>query len=158
MTAPSFDLPKILADHAMWLRRSGGTCAYLMCADLSCADLTCANLSGADLSRANLSGAYLTRANLSGANLSGANLSCAKGILTYAQISFAGHGERGRMLSAIRKKEGEAPELSCSCFSGTVEQLREYISNGDSRYRKTRTLALDTVLLLLDAKNEEIKP
>ena len=89
MTDPAFDLPKILASHAAWLRgdptgsRADLYGANLSQADLSRADLYGANLSqadlyGADLSRANLSRADLSRANLSGANLYEANLSRAK--------------------------------------------------------------------------------
>jgi hypothetical protein len=56
------------------------------------------------------------------------------------------------MLSAIVEKEGAPAKLSCGCFGGSVEDLRKYIANGDARYRKTRTLALDTILVLLEAK------
>jgi hypothetical protein len=113
MTDPSFDLPKILADHALWTRGEGGS-----------------------------------RADLSGADLSGA-------VHSFAAVSFSGHGECGRTLTALRLKEGDPVSLFCGCFTGTTEQLREYIAEGDAKYRKTRTLALDTVLMLLDAKNEE---
>ena len=52
MTEPTFDLPKILEDHALWLRGEGGAHA---------------NLSGANLSDANLSDAYLSDAYLADA-------------------------------------------------------------------------------------------
>ena len=87
-------------------------------------------------------------ADLSRANLSGA-------IFAFAAVSFLGHGECGRTLTAIRRKEGDAPELFCGCFTGNTKALREYIENGPEKYRTTRTLALDTVLMLLDARNEE---
>jgi hypothetical protein len=61
------------------------------------------------------------------------------------------------MLTAIRRKEGDAPELSCGCFSGNTKALREYIATGPEEWRKTRTLALDTVLVLLDARNDEVE-
>jgi len=132
--------------------------AYLSCANLSRANLGGANLSGADLGGANLSCAYLSCANLSRANLSCANLGGAYlggAIFAFAQIAFLGHGECGRMLTAIRRKEGDAPELFCGCFTGNTRALREYIANGPAQWRATRTLALDTVLMLLDTKNEE---
>jgi uncharacterized protein YjbI with pentapeptide repeats len=117
--------------------------ANLSRAYLSGADLSCAYLSGADLSGANLSRAYLSGADLSRANLS-----------AFAQVSFSGHGECGRMLTAIRQKEGDEIRLFCGCFSGSVQDLRDYIAKGESRYAKTRTLALDTVLALIEARND----
>ena len=119
--------------------------------NLSGADLRSANLSGANLSGADLRSADLRSANLSGANLSDVNLSGADG-LCYAQVSFSGHGECGRMLTAIKRTE--EIELFCGCFTGNVEALRQYIANGKERLKKTRTLALDTVLVLLEATNE----
>ena len=152
--------------------------ANLSGADLSRADLSRANLSGADLSRANLSGADLSganlfradlsgadlsganlfranlfRADLSGADLSGANLSGA--VHGWAKIAFAGHGECGRMLTAIRLKEGDEPRLFCGCFDGTSTELVEYIQKGKAEYRATRTKAMQCVLELLDMKNGE---
>jgi hypothetical protein len=155
------------------------SCANLSGADLSCANLSRANLSGADLSRANLSGADLSRANLSGANLSGADLSCANlygadlscanlsganlyganlygaNLYAYASVCFKGHGECGRQLTALIQKEGDPIKLWCGCFCGSVDELRKYIANGDPLLAKTRTLALDTVLVLLAAQNEK---
>jgi uncharacterized protein YjbI with pentapeptide repeats len=169
MTEISMNLPDILGKHKKWLRcEDGGSRANLSGAVLSGADLSGANLSGAVLSGADLSGADLSRAVLSGADLrsadlsgadlrsadlSGADLSECKGLFAYAQVSFTGHGERGRMLTAIRRKDGDAPELSCGCFYGNTKALREYIANGNELYRKTRTVALDTVLMLLDLRN-----
>ena len=130
--------------------------ANLSRADLSGAHLSVANLSGANLSRADLSGANLSvanlsRAHLSGASLSGADLSGAK-VLAFSSVSFSGHGECGRMLTAVKTEQ--ETRLWCGCFTGTVEELRQYIESGKARYKKTRTLALDTILVLLDAKNE----
>ena len=119
--------------------------------NLSGADLRSANLSDVNLSDVNLSGADLRSANLSDVNLSDVNLSGADG-LCYAQVSFSGHGECGRMLTAIKRTE--EIELFCGCFTGNVEALRQYIANGKERLKKTRTLALDTVLVLLEATNE----
>jgi hypothetical protein len=59
------------------------------------------------------------------------------------------------MLSAITLKEGEEPKLFCGCFTGSVKELRAYIANGAEHLRKTRTLALETVLALLVAENDE---
>ena len=138
--------------------------ANLSCADLSRADLYGANLSGANLygaslSGADLSGADLSRANLYGANLYGANLSRANlsgaDLYGYAQVCFKGHGECGRMLTAIREKENGKIKLFCGCFIGTVEDLRKYIENGEPKYKKTRTLALEAILSMIDAKNDE---
>ena len=79
------------------------------------------------------------------ANLSGANLHA------YAQVSFRGHGECGRMLTALQQSNAHEVRLFCGCFNGSVDDLRKYIADGDAKYRKTRTLALDTVLVLLAA-------
>jgi hypothetical protein len=143
------ELSEVLNKHRLWLANDlDGSRA-----DLSRANLSGANLSGADLSGANLSGADLSGANLSGADLSGANLSGA--LHTFASVSFLGHGECGRALTAIRRKDGDTPELYCGCFTGNTKALREYIANGPEKYRATRTLALDTVLALLDVRNPE---
>jgi uncharacterized protein YjbI with pentapeptide repeats len=177
-------IPGILERHAKWLRgEDGGIRANLSCAnligadlsganligadlsganligaDLSRAYLSCANLIGADLSGANLIGADLIGADLSGADLSRANLSRAdlrSAVYSFASVSFLGHGECGRTLTALRRKEGEAPVLQCGCFYGDQTELRQYIADGPEKYRATRTLALDTVLALLDARNQE---
>lgn len=74
MTVTANDLPKILADHALWVRGDGGSRANLSGADLSGANLSGANLRWADLSRADLSRADLRWADLSRANLSRADL------------------------------------------------------------------------------------
>jgi hypothetical protein len=177
-------IPGILERHAKWLRgEDGGIRADLSRADLIRADLSRANLIGADLSGANLIGADLSGANLIGADLSRAYLSCAnligadlsganligadligadlsgadlsRAVYSFASVSFLGHGECGRTLTALRRKEGEAPVLQCGCFYGDQTELRQYIADGPEKYRATRTLALDTVLALLDARNQE---
>ncbi len=137
--------------------------ANLSSANLSSADLRSANLSSANLSYANLSSADLNYANLRSANLSSANLSSAdlsSADLSYAahswaQVAFMGHGECGRMLTAIQIKKTDKPAFFCGCFTGNEKSLRKYIADGDARLRKTRTLAVDTVLALLNAKNED---
>jgi uncharacterized protein YjbI with pentapeptide repeats len=126
--------------------------ATLSRANLSRANLYGANLSGADLSRANLyganlSGADLSRADLSGANLSGADLSGS--VHAWAQIAWNGHGECGRMLTAVIYKEGEDAAFQCGCFSGSAAELKSYIKGGDSNLSKSRTKAMKIVLDLL---------
>ena len=58
------------------------------------------------------------------------------------------------MLTAIRQKEGEEIRLFCGCFTGSVEELKTYIANGEKRYAKSRTVAMETVLMLLEIKKE----
>ena len=139
MTITSSDVPGILDLHRKWCRGENGGRR---------ADLQGAYLQDADLRRADLRRAYLQDAYLQGADLRGA-------LHAFASVSFLGHGECGRTLTAMRRKEGDPPELMCGCFSGNTKALREYITNGPERYRKTRTLALDTVLALLDARNDD---
>jgi len=69
----------------------------------------------------------------------------------WAQIAFKGHGEYGRMLTAVVYKEGEGAVYQCGCFSGSVEDLKAYISNGDPQLVKSRELAMNTVTDLLTA-------
>ena len=148
MTVTSDQLPKILERHRKWwLGQEGGQCADLQGADLQCADLQGADLRGAYLQGAYLRGAYLRGAYLQGADLQGA-------VYAFASVSFLGHGECGRTLTALRRNEGDAPTLQCGCFYGNQTELRDYIAKGDAKYLKTRTLALETVLALLDARNE----
>ena len=124
--------------------------AYLSGADLSRSDLSRAYLSGAYLSGADLSGAYLSRAYLSGANLSGADL------FTWAQVGWHSHGERGRTLTAIKQTEESDAMFFCGCFKGAEKELREYISNGEEAHKASRTLCLETVIMLLkQAKRKE---
>ena len=67
---------------------------------------------------------------------------------------FREHGECGRMLTAICQKEVEGIRFFCGCFNGTEKELRDYIANGAANLRKTRTLALETCLTLIAAKND----
>ena len=124
--------------------------ANLKCAYLCGADLMGANLRGADLMGANLKGADLCGADLRGADLSGSDLRGS--VDNFATVSFSGHGEYGRVLTVIVR--GEKIELFCGCFYGSVEDLRNYIADGEECLKRTRTLALDTVLMLLNTKND----
>jgi len=139
MTITSDQLSATIAAHGKWLRNEAG----------SRANLSRANLSGANLSGADLYGANLSRANLYGAKINDEPVSA------WASVQFSGHGQCGRTLLAI--KAGKTTHLRCGCFSGSPKQLREFISGDEARYRKTRTLALRCVLMLLKAKNPETK-
>jgi len=99
-------------------------------------------LRDADLSGASLSGADLFEADLRGADLSGAI-----GI-NYAQISFPGHGERGRQLLAV-EIEGEVM-FYCGCFEGTEAKLRRYIEKGKEELKASRIFALETCLKAIE--------
>jgi uncharacterized protein YjbI with pentapeptide repeats len=127
--------------------------ANLISADLNGADLNGADLYGANLYCANLSGANLSGANLSGADLIDAYLNGSK-IVSVAQISFTGHGQCGRTLIAIQTET--AIYICCGCFAGSPDELRAWIIGDEKRLAKTRTLALDTALILLAAKNDEV--
>jgi hypothetical protein len=52
--------------------------------------------------------------------------------------------------------EGDELRFYCGCFKGTEQELRQYIADGYSGYAKTRTLALETVLVLIAAQNGEV--
>ena len=134
------DLPEILRRHAAWINFDAAGVR---------ADLSRTNLSRADLTSANLSKAHLSGANLSGANLSGADLTSAN-LSAYAQVSFSGHGERGRMLTVIRQTEESDMYFCCGCFRGSLEDITTYIKEGEARFRQSRTLALETVLKLME--------
>jgi uncharacterized protein YjbI with pentapeptide repeats len=167
------EIAEVLRLHGMWLRcEDGGRRANLIGADLIRANLIRANLSRADLSRAdlsranlsgaNLSGADLSKADLSGSDLSGADLSRADlsgadlsradlsgAVHAWAQVAFMGHGECGRMLTAVVYKEGDNPVYQCGCFSGLLDDLKSYIANGAERYRASRTYAMEVVTEML---------
>jgi len=142
------ELKEVLAKHRKWVfSEDGGSRAYLSGANLSGANLSGANLSGANLSGANLRCADLSGAYLSGANLSGAYLSGA--VHAWAQVAFKGHGECGRMLTAVIYKEGGEAVYQCGCFSGSLADLKTYIKDGEMELSKSRTLAMNTVTKLL---------
>ena len=121
-------------------------------ASLDGASLDRASLDRASLDRARLDGARLDRASLDRARLDRASLDRAR-LDGWAQVSFAGHGECGRMLTAILQDKKPA-QFFCGCFYGNEAALRDYIAKGDAKLRKTRTLAADTVIALLAAKND----
>ena len=119
--------------------------ADLSGADLSGADLRWADLRWADLSDADLSGADLRGANMSGADLRGAdlrwaNMSDAIGILR-AECVWTDHGERGRTLLSVLVDS--IPRYFYGCFSGTEDELRQYIASGEDALAKSRTIAVD---------------
>jgi len=101
-----------------------------------------ANLEGANLEGADLYRADLRSANLEGANLYRANLAESKG-LNYAIVTFDDHGECGRMLTAALINR--AAVYFCGCFSGTAEELQEYINKGDEQHKESRQKAFDFV-------------
>ena len=109
-----------------------------------------ASLEHASLDHARLEHASLDYARLEHASLDGAVYSC-------AQVAFTGHGECGRMLTAVQIKDGDPVLFFCGCFTGDESELREYIAAREQKYRKTRKLALDTALILLAANNEDTK-
>jgi uncharacterized protein YjbI with pentapeptide repeats len=121
--------------------------ANLYGANLYGANLCGANLYGANLRSANLCGANLRSANLRSANLSGANLSENRG-LQFAQVAFTGHGECGRMLTLATI--GEAKRFFCGCFQGTPEELAAYIEAGPDNLKKSRLLAMNFCLEVID--------
>ena len=57
--------------------------------------------------------------------------------LVYAQCSFTGHGERGRMLTGAIIN-GEA-RFFCGCFQGPAAELHAYIQRGHEAHRQSRT-------------------
>jgi uncharacterized protein YjbI with pentapeptide repeats len=69
-----------------------------------------------------------------------------KGV-NYASVSFPWHGERGRTL--LELEDGNATRYHCGCFSGTEAELWEYIGNDEARLVRSRSLALETVKMLL---------
>jgi uncharacterized protein YjbI with pentapeptide repeats len=143
----SDELKKILDDHAQWLRGNGGKCA-----NLARSNLAGAYLAGSNLAGSNLAGSNLARADLRNADLAGTHLP--EG-WNYASVSFSGQGECGRRLHALRRAPDAPIEFSCGCFSGSEEQLREYIANGEERLRKSRLWALDTVKTAIDFESNQ---
>ena len=100
-------------------------------------DAPAASTLGEALKSAYLSGAYLSRADLSRADLS-----------AWAQVSFAGHGECGRMLTAYQQTDEQPMQFQCGCFSGTEDELRAYIASHDATLAPSRLLAIETVKAL----------
>ena len=123
--------------------------AYLSNADLSYANLFGADLRETDLSFANLSFTNLGETKLTNTSFGGVNLNTVEN-LEYATCSFAGHGECGRQLLAI--KIDDEIKLFCGCFEGNEAELREYIENHEEKYKASRLIALETVLKLIEIK------
>ena len=113
------DLDKILKSHKLYLED---------------------NLRG---ERADLSYADLRSADLRSADLSSADLQQCKNVI-YAQCSWSNHGECGRQLVGLYYKKEII--LFCGCFTGSVVELRKYISNGENQFKKSRRCALNFVL------------
>ena len=132
------------------LRSANLSSANLSSANLRSADLSSANLRSADLSSANLRSANLSSANLRSANLSYADLSYAVGI-QYAQCSFVGHGECGRMLTLIEYKEKLI--FFCGCFKGSPEELKQYIKKGKPELAASRNLAMNFCMEAIKMKS-----
>ena len=132
--------------------------AYLQRAYLRGADLQGAYLRGADLQGAYLRGAYLQGADLQGAYLRGADLRGADlqradlqgAVHRWSQVAFRGHGECGRMLTALIYEEGQEAIYQCGCFYGSLDKLKAYIDNGSEAYKASRTLAMETATTLLN--------
>ena len=139
------ELNEVIRLHGLWLKSdAAGKRATLTGAILDGANLTRATLTGATLTGATLTGANLTRATLDGATLDGLKIS---------RCDWTDHGEYGRTLSAVylphRPATDTTPEqvagvtYRCGCFVGTEDELREFIADGEERYRKSRTIAVD---------------
>lgn len=134
-------LKKTLELHVRFLKgEDGGVPADLGGANLSWADLSWADLRGAYLSWANLRETNIHGADLRGANLSGANLDRVTSI-PRVEVSWSDYGERGRKLIAILV--GDEVKYFCGCFAGTLQELRDYISDGKDEYKTSRTIAVD---------------
>ena len=121
--------------------------ANLQCANLRVADLRDADLQGANLRDADLRGADLQDANLRGANLQCANLSESRNT-RYSQISFDGHGECGRQLSAIMIDDEWV--VFCGCFRGSFSDLETYIQQGEGEFLASRMKAMNVLKMICD--------
>jgi len=102
-------------------------------------------LSKIDLRGSNLRGSDLRESNLSGSDISGSNLSGSKG-LKYAQMSFDGFGEVGRLITLADVNRDGNPIFFCGCFSGTNEELISYIESGNVNLKESRHFARKTLL------------
>ena len=171
------ELDKVLAAHKEWVDGKGGQRAdlqgaYLRNAHLQGADLQGAYLQGAYLRGAYLQGAYLQGADLRDAGLRGADLQGAdlrgaglrgadlrdaylqgadlrNAVHAWAQVAFMGHGECGRMLTAVIYEEGQEVTYQCGCFYGSAEELLKYINDGEERLKASRMLAFETAAKLI---------
>lgn len=127
--------------------------ANLTYASFGPADLRLANFSGANLSGVDLRNARIAYAKFHGAILDGAQLP--EGY-AHASIGWTGHGVKGRTLRAVRVPKDQSRygkdniEFSCGCFYGREAALRAFIERGDAGLRRSRTIALETLLSLLE--------
>lgn len=118
------ELRAVIEAHDLWLRGDGGQRA---------------DLQDADLRGANLQWAHLQWAHLRGA------------LYKWAQVAFGGHGECGRMLTAYIQSEGMDPVYQCGCFYGALDELKNYIANGEECHKASRTLVMQYATKLLNA-------
>ena len=90
--------------------------------------------------------ANLREANLHVADLRVAAMAGCSGVIR-ASCSWTDHGAAGRELLAVHHPaKDDQPAVTlyyCGCFLGDIEQLRQYIADGDEKYRASRTLAAD---------------
>lgn len=128
-----------------WVDFSG---ADLSGANLSESDLRGTNFTGANIGRVNFRNANLREANLgdvsliTASNLNGADLREANlGESKYVSCSFTGHGECGRMLTAIKTPDDVT--FFCGCFKGSLDELTDYIEKGKEELKESRYVAMN---------------
>ena len=133
--------------------RHANLCGVDLCgANLREANLCSANLRYANLRYANLSCANLSGADLRYANLRGASLQQCIG-LVFSQLSFSGHGECRRMLTAV--VIGADTVYFCGCFKGSYNDLEKYIEGGDPELKESRRVAARCVKMTLELSIEK---
>lgn len=76
-----------------------------------------------------------------------------KGI-EYAQVSWNGHGERGRILTGVLYDKGSVKDIAftCGCFTGSLKQLEKYIKVdrvATPRITRTRRMAMNAIVSML---------
>jgi len=116
-----------------------------------------ANLRRACFRYANLEGACFANANLELTNFTGATHGELGTYVSHASLLFSEHGEYGRMMNGFKYTNGY--RLWCGCFSGDFKALDEYIElrsyvSSQGHLAKTRKVARDCMLAMLDAKND----
>jgi len=136
-----------------WSNLSGSN---LSGSNLRYSNLSGSNLSGSNLRWSNLSYCDLSGSNLSGSNLSYSNLSGCIG-LDYAQMSFAGFGEKNRLITLVDVNRDDNPIFFCGCFKGTNEELIKYIEDGEEKYKESRHFARTTLLEAIKFSNNKNK-
>ena len=146
MTNIKQNLPHILEQHRLWLRRCNGTRAVLTGAVLRDADLRDADLAGAVLRDADLRDADLRDADLTGAVLTGADLRDADlrdAVLTGADLIEAAQRSDGYRFYANTKDGALMIKAGCRYFD---------IDTGREHWRTTRggTPLGDETMAILD--------